>query len=209
MVAKCYQGRENSFPQHEVAGEPPAKMKGDDKTTNIEEAVAKIADSAGVQKTSSNEGKFEVLNKLKQDLKKEETGPSVNGLPEEKLQEKLNKCHRPENGESLTKVRVNQAACDHLTSAVRSQDVELQKVQTSIFKGMCALTNMIDKLLDHLSSLPTGNGLLQQSTDALALFANANVTRDETTVFHNLSSILLGFYRLNPLYILNWSPKTV
>ena len=68
----------------------------------------------------SNEGKFELLNSLKQELKKEGTGPSVNtelanvvngmlkeGLPEEKLQEKLNKYHSPENCESLSKVRVN------------------------------------------------------------------------------------------------------
>lgn len=33
---------------------------------------------------------------------------------------------------------------------------------------------MIDKLLEHLSSLPAGNDLLQKSTDALTLFANAN-----------------------------------
>ena len=63
-----------------------------------------------------------MLNSLKQELKREETGPSINaelanvvnamvkeGLPEEKLQEKLNKYHRPENCESLTKVRVNQS----------------------------------------------------------------------------------------------------
>jgi len=93
-------------------------------------------------------------------------------LPEEKLQEKLNKCHRPENCESLTKVRVSQAVWDHLTPTVRSQDVKLQKVQTSIFKGMCALTTMINKLLEHLPSLPAGNDLVQQSTDAVVLFTN-------------------------------------
>lgn len=172
---------------HEVTGEPPAKKKKDTKTSSFEEAVTKLTNSAEAQKTPSNEGKFEVLNSLKQELKKEETGPQVNaelanvvnamikeGLPEEKLQEKLNKYHRPENCASLTKVRVNQSIWDHLTPAVRSQDVRLQKVQTSIFKGMCALTNIIDKFLDHISSLPMGNDLLQQSTDALALFANAN-----------------------------------
>ena len=48
-------------------------------------------------------------------------------------------------------------------------------MQTSLFKGMCALTTMINKFLDHiLSSFPQGNDLLQQSTDVLALFANAN-----------------------------------
>ena len=172
---------------HEASEEPPTKKKRDDKTTSLEEAVTKLADSAGAQNMPSNERQFEVLNSLKQELKKEETGPSVNtelanvvnamlkeGLPEEKLQEKLNKYHRPENCEFLTKVRVNQPVWDHLTPTVRSQDVRLQKVQTSIFKGMCALTNMIDKLLEHLSSLPAGNDLLQKSTDALTLFANAN-----------------------------------
>ena len=83
---------------HEVNREPVAKKKKDTKTTGFEEAVTKLTDSAGAQKTPSNEGKFDVLNSLKQDLKKEETGPSINaelanvvnamvkeGLPEEKL----------------------------------------------------------------------------------------------------------------------------
>lgn len=77
--------------------------------------MTKLTDSAGAQQTPSNEGKYEVLNSLKRELKKEVTGPSIDvelanvvnamvkeGLPEEKLQEKLNKYHRPENCESLT-----------------------------------------------------------------------------------------------------------
>ena len=128
-----------------------------------------------------------MLNSLRQELKKEETGPKVNaelanvvnamvkeGLPGEKLQEKLNKYHRPESCESLTKVCVNQSICDHLTPAVRSQDVRQQKVQTSIFKGMCALTMMVYKCPDHIPLIPNGNDLLKSATDALALFANAN-----------------------------------
>ena len=133
---------------HEVSEEPPTKKKRHDKTTSLEEAVTKLADSTGAQNMPSNEGKFGVLNSLKQELKKEETGPSVNT--------------------ELANV------VNAMLKEVRSQDVRLQKVQTSIFKGMCALTNMIDKLLEHLSSLPAGNDLLQKSTDALTLFANAN-----------------------------------
>ena len=79
-------------------------------------SCAKLSDLGGAQKTPFNEGNFEVLNSLKQELKKEETGPSINaelanvvnamvkeGLPEEKLQEKLLKYYRPDNCESLTK----------------------------------------------------------------------------------------------------------
>ena len=47
-------------------------------TTNIGKAVAKIADSRRGSKTPSNKGRFEVLNSLKQDPKKEETVPSIN-----------------------------------------------------------------------------------------------------------------------------------
>lgn len=54
------------------------------------------------------------------------------------------------------------------------QDVRQQKVQTSIFKGMCALTMMVDKCLDHIPLIPNGNDLLKLATDALALFPNAN-----------------------------------
>lgn len=38
---------------------------------------------------------------------------------------------------------------------------------------------MIEKRLDHLTLLPMGNDLLQQLTDVLALFANANSKQRE------------------------------
>ena len=50
----------------------------------------------------------------------------------------------------------------------------MQKVQTSLFKGMCALTSMINKLVDQIPLLPVGNDMLQEATDAFAMFANAN-----------------------------------
>ena len=46
---------------HEVIEEPPAKKNRNDKAKSLEEAMTKLADSAGAQKTPSNEGKFEVL----------------------------------------------------------------------------------------------------------------------------------------------------
>ena len=86
-----------------------------------------------------------VLSSLKQDLQEEKTGPKVDtelasiidtlikdGLPKEKLQDKMNIYHRSENCESLTKVRVNQAVWDNLSPSVRSQDVRMQKVQLSL-----------------------------------------------------------------------------
>lgn len=69
------------------------------------------------------------------------------GLPEEKLQDKMNKYYHPKNCENLTKVRVNQAVWDNLSPVVRSQDVKLQKLQTSLFKGLCALTTTLQSAI--------------------------------------------------------------
>ena len=187
------ENHESSESYHE--DEPPAKKRGElgeqrsskessEKTVDIEKSIGNLLHRSN---SASNEGKSEVLNSLKNDLQKEETGPNVDsglasiintlikdGLPEEKLQDKMNKYHRPGNCESLTKVRVNQAVWDNLTKPVRSRDVRLQKVQTSLLKAMCALTVMINKLVDQIPSFPAGNELLQGATDAFALMANAN-----------------------------------
>lgn len=170
--------------------EPPAKKKREEGQENGQKSIdvdASVGQLLGRSNTTSNEGKSKVLSSLKQDMQKDETGPNVDnelasiintlikdGLPDEKLQDKMNKYHRPGNCENLTKVRVNQAVWDNLSPSVRSQDVRMQKVQTSLFKGMCALTSMINKLVDQIPLFPVGNDMLQEATDAFAMFANAN-----------------------------------
>ena len=166
--------------------EPPAKKRCEQQSENSEEDKSgkfpKFEALINRSTQVSNEGKSEVLNSLKQDLLKEDTSPEVDSelaiiinsmlkdaLPEEKLQDKMNKYHRPKNCENLTKVRVNQAVWDNFSPAVRSQDVKLQEVQTSLFKGLRALTNTVNKLLGKLSSIPSGNEILQEATDAFAL----------------------------------------
>ena len=173
---------------HEV-DEPPVKGRANvDSTNDASAALSKLLSKSSETTDTSNESKSSVLNNLKQDLQKDKTGPKVDteladiinsllkaGLPEEKIQEKMNKYHRPENCENLTKVRVNQEIWDNLSPPIRSQDVRMQKVQTSVYKGMCALAVMINKLLDHMPSSPgIVNGLLPEATDAFALLANAN-----------------------------------
>jgi len=101
-------------------------------------------------------------------------------LPEGKLSEKINKYYRPENCESLTKVCVNQAAWDNLSPSVRLQHVKVQKVQTSLFKGKCAMTCMINKLVEQIVPLPVGSELLQEATDVFALLAVSFITGVES-----------------------------
>ena len=138
-------------------GEPLAKKKRGDtndnsqKNMDVDASVGKLLDRPN---TTSHEGKSQVLSSLKQDLQKEETGPKEDtelasiidtlikdGLPEEKLQDKMNKYHRPENCESLTKVRVNQQAVwDNLSPSIRSQDLWNKylrfRLETSCFKRL-------------------------------------------------------------------------
>jgi len=71
-------------------------------------------------------------------------------LPEGNLSEKMNKYYRLENCESLTKVCVNQAVWDTLSPSVRSQDVKMQKVRASLFKGICALISLLSKQYYYL-----------------------------------------------------------
>lgn len=97
--------RKISGSDHE--GEPHAKKKRGDandnsqKNMDVDPSVGKLLDRPN---TTSHEGKSQVLSSLKQDLQKEETGPKVDtklasiidtlikdGLPEEKLQDKMNK----------------------------------------------------------------------------------------------------------------------
>ena len=217
-----YGDEEDNFLQsdndHEV-DEPPAKKRGEVKSTednskktlDIDASVGQLLErsntSSNEEKWDPKEGKSAVLSSLKLDLQKDETGPYVDtelasiaktlikdGLPEEKLQDKMSKYHRPGNCENLTKVRVNQAVWDNLSPSVRSHDVKMQKVQTSLFKGMCALISMTNKLLDQISSFPVGNELLQEATDAFAFIANANI--ELTAVTTNTRPI--AFKRVEP-----------
>ena len=44
-----------------------------------------------------------------------------------------------------------------------------------MFKGISALTCLINELVEQIVPLPVGSELLQEATDASALLANANV----------------------------------
>ena len=98
------ENHESSESDHE--DEPPAKKRDEldeqrsskessEKTVDVDKSVGNLLQRSN---SASNEGKSEVLNSLKNDLQKEETGPDVdselasiintlikNGLPEEKL----------------------------------------------------------------------------------------------------------------------------
>ena len=117
---------------------------------------------------------------FKDDVRVDETGPDISqelaslvnqfvkeGIVDEKLSEKLKNHPRPKNCDTLSKVSVNKVIWDKLTSNTRSQDVKLQKVQTTIIAAISAVAKAVDKLLvmteidrDIIRSLVDGIGLL-------------------------------------------------
>ena len=95
-------------------------------------------------------------------------------MAEDKLQEKMTKITRPQNCEALTKVKVNQLIWDNLSANVRSQDLRMQKVQTSLIKGITGVVIATNKILSRLDSIPEGGDLTQGLSDGIAMLANAN-----------------------------------
>ena len=86
---------------------------------------------------------------FKDDVRADETGPDISqelaslvnqfvkeGTVDEELSEKLKNHPRPKNCDTLSKVSVNKVIWDKLTSNTRSQDVKLQKVQTTVIAAI-------------------------------------------------------------------------
>ena len=86
----------------------------------------------------------------------------------------MNRIACPQNCEALTKVKVNQLIWDNLSANVRSQDLRMQKVQTSLIKGITGVVLATNKVLGCLDSILVGRDLIQSLSDSIAMLANAN-----------------------------------
>lgn len=173
----------------EEPDEPASGKQKERETASIESLLdnrTKAAeDTTG--KASNEDPKSMVLACIKQDLQADEVGDPIDtelsaiitslltkGMAEDKLQEKMTKIARPQNCEALTKVKVNQLIWDNLSANVRSQDLRMQKVQTSLIKGITGVVIATNKILSRLDSIPEGRDLTQGLSDGIAMLANAN-----------------------------------
>jgi len=68
-------------------------------------------------------------------------------MTDDKLQEKMIRMACPQNCEALIKVKVNQLIWDNLSANVRSQDLRMQKFQTSLIKGITGVVLATNKVL--------------------------------------------------------------
>jgi hypothetical protein len=103
--------------------------------------------------------KQKLLEEIEQELEAENAGQEIPqdmatvlnklmeaGLPEEKLNIRLNKYKRPSNCPKMVKVKVNTLIWEQLTPNTRSQDVKLQKVSNLLVKAVCAMTGALTDL---------------------------------------------------------------
>ena len=193
---RCYNNFVISHPvsnssQHELRRKATAKQPSPaghmDVDTTVNDLLTNVKEQGTEKQPNGASSVGDFLETFKNDLKSEETGPPIHeelakivtrlvldGMLEDKLQEKLNKYPQPENCEGLTKVRANQLIWDNLSPSVRSQDLRFQKVQTSIVKGMTALARVVDAILKNVNEINGGKPLAQEATESLSLFTHAN-----------------------------------
>lgn len=96
----------------------------------------------------------DIANNFKLDNKK---GPAVNqllakivqGLMREKLSEEVltetqNRYNRPENCECLSTTKVSHLIGDKLKPETRSNDIKLQRVQSTLVKGVSPMVSIVE-----------------------------------------------------------------
>lgn len=151
---------EESDPEISQPDEPTSRKRKERENPSIES----LLDSRGKGTTeemgeaSNEDPKSAVLDSIKQDLKADEVGDPIDsersvivnslltkGMADDKLQEEMNRIARPQNCEALTKIKVNQLIWSNLSAKVRSQDLCMQKVQTSLIKVITGVILAINK----------------------------------------------------------------
>ena len=168
----------------------PKKTKIDDKD-NIDSSDGEIKDDDDVLEVEDISDD-ELLKEIDNDLdNKEKTSDKVaesmadiinkrfgQGLPENKLKERLDKYARPENCQSLQVPKVNKEIWKDLPVAAKQADVRLAGVQRAIIKATSALAQSTQEILKaykhkKLTDKDVKDKITDQNADAMALLGHA------------------------------------
>ena len=179
--------------QPAVATAPQTVEKGQ-KSDSTEQSIAKLINQSSEPHREATEagGETDVLSGIANDLKLDhKKGPTVNqqiakivqGLMREKLlddvlTETQNRYNRPENCECLTTTKVNHLIWDKLKPDARSTEIKLQRVQSTLVKGVIPMVFIVEKLVAAKDKVPKDVldvlGLIKSATDAIALVGAKN-----------------------------------
>ena len=128
-----------------------------------------------------------VIDKLTKSFQfAENTGPAINAqlaklveklMREKSTVEKLTELKRqyesPQNCGSLAETKVNQGVWNNLDESARFMDLNFQKVQKCLVKGVTSVVSVVDSLL-LTENPPDNETLITRLMDGVLLFANAN-----------------------------------
>jgi len=99
-------------------------------------------------------------------------------LNDEVLTETKNRYIRPENCECLEPTKVNHLIWDKLTHNTRSNDLNLQRIQANLLKGVIPIVSIVEKLVKAQGDIPAElldiESLIKTATDSVALLGAAN-----------------------------------
>ena len=141
--------------QRTVATESETFLKGQ-KSDSTEQSITKLISQSSEphQEASGEDVLSEIANDFKLDNKK---GPAVNqhlakivqGLMREKLSEEVltetqNRYNRPENCDCLSTTKVSHLIGDKLKPETRSNDIKLQRVQSTLVKGVTPMVSIVE-----------------------------------------------------------------
>ena len=152
-----------------------------------------IQQSTSLSVTSLGE-ENEILGAIVQEYLKEKCGPPVNEklaaivnkmarskLADDKLKEKLTQYTRNKNCEKLVEMKVNPVIWAKISPATRSQDLKLQKMQTTLLKATTVLVEVTDKFLESKDqSKRLLNEAMKSLFDEIALITHANCDLNHT-----------------------------
>ena len=130
----------------------------------------------------------EILSQLEKNYNlTDQEGPAINDslakivknlmsekTDEEKLNDIKKRYLKPNNCEYLTETKVNPPIWNNIADKARTTDIKLQKAQKALVKGITAVVNVVDKILNNSDTLPK-NEIIDPLMDGVQLLANANI----------------------------------
>jgi hypothetical protein len=127
-----------------------------------------------------------IIHTIMQDMSKEGEGDPVRediaglidalfkeGLPEEKLKEKMTAYAKPANVACLAPVKVNSVIWDSLPPPARSMDLKMQKVHNGLIKALIAATQAASGLKNVGQLTPELGGVLEKIFDSIIFACTA------------------------------------
>lgn len=173
--------------RHEVLSSSDSESEEESASDTAEPPAPKRQKSDGDGASLSEESNAILSQLEKQYNVTDQDGPDLNAslakivknllgekTDEEKLNEIKKRYPKPKNCEILTETKVNSAIWNNISDKARTGDIKLQKAQKALVKGITAVVQVINEVLNE-SEMPPKEKIVDTLMDGVQLLANANI----------------------------------